>query len=340
MKKFLALLLVAMMALGCTAIAEDLGNTLILYTTMTQADLDVMLDGFAEVYPDIEVETVYGKIGETVGRIAAEAANPQGDLVWGGLCDSDGMAYADLFEHWVSEYSAEAIEGYACDNGFYSMDHLSTVVFCVNTELAAQLGLDIKGYADLLTPALKGQILLANPNSSSSAWNNLCNIMAVYGHDSEEAWAYIEQLMPNLVITESSSACFNSVQKGEYVVGLTYEDGVSKLLQQGATNVAMIYPAEGSSASAFGAAVIKGAKHEAAAKAMIDWICSKEGSTTIAAGLQTLRMTNKYTEYGAESYLPATEDIKWVTRDVNFLTENKPQILEHWNTLYTAVTTK
>lgn len=146
--------------------------------------------------------------------------------------------------------------------------------------------------------------------------------------------------MPNLVITESSSACFNSVQKGEYVVGLTYEDGVSKLLQQGATNVAMIYPAEGSSASAFGAAVIKGAKHEAAAKAMIDWICSKEGSTTIAAGLQTLRMTNKYTEYGAESYLPATEDIKWVTRDVKFLTENKAQILDHWNTLYTAVTTK
>lgn len=339
MKKLLSLLLVAVMALGLfgTAFAEDLGDSLILYSTMTQKDLDVMLDGFAEAYPDITVEVVSGTIGETMARIKAEAADPQGDLVWGGLCDSDGMAYSDLFEHWASDYAADAIDGYACDNGFYSMDHLSTVVFCVNTELEAELGLNIQGYEDLLTDALKGKILLANPNSSSSSWNNLCNIMAVYGPDSDAAWDYITKLMPNLVITDSSSACFKQVQAGEYPVGLTYEDGVSKLIQSGATNIRMVYPADGASASAFGAAVIKGAKHEAAAKAMVNWICSAEGSTYIAAGLQTLRMTNKNTVYGAESYLPATEDIKWVFRDVAYLTENKPQILEHWNSIYTSV---
>ena len=62
--------------------------------------------------------------------------------------------------------------------------------------------------------------------TASAAWNNVSNIMSVFGADSDEAWSYIEQLMPNLVIAGSSSACFKSVQQGEYVVGLTYEDDV------------------------------------------------------------------------------------------------------------------
>ncbi|MEG1890638.1 MAG: extracellular solute-binding protein [Clostridia bacterium] len=343
MKKSLALVMAALMALSMMsiscAVAEtaDLGTDLNLYSTMTEGDLEALLAGFGERYPDITVEVVSGTIGETTSRIAAEAADPQGDVVWGGLADSDGTQYADLFEAWVSQYASEAIEGYACDNGFYSMDHLSTVCFCVNTELEAKLGLNITSYEDLLNPALKGQILLANPNSSSSAWNNLSNIMSVYGTDGEEAWAYIEALMPNLVIVDSSSACFKNVQAGEYVVGLTYEDGVSKLLQSGADNIRMQYPTNGVSASAFGCGVIKGAKHEAAAKAMVDYICSVEGSTYIAQYLKTLRMTNKNTVYGAESFLPATEDLKWVTRDVKYLTENKEAILTHWNDLITKI---
>ncbi len=52
--------------------------------------------------------------------------------------------------------------------------------------------------------------------------------------------------------------------------------------------------------------------------------------------LKTLRMTNKDTVYG-ESLLPATEDIKWVHRDVEYLTGNKTAILDHWNELYEAV---
>lgn len=99
------------------------------------------------------------------------------------------------------------------------MDHLSTVVFCINKDLEAELGLEINSYEDLLDPKLKGQIVTADPNSSSSAWNNLSNIMAVYGMDSDEAWAYIEKLMPNLVIAGSSSAGFKSVQQGEYARG-------------------------------------------------------------------------------------------------------------------------
>lgn len=316
----------------------DLGDSLVLYSTMTEFDLEALITCFNEVYPDIYVEVVSGTIGETTARIAAEADNPQGDLVWGGLADSDGTQYADLFEVWVSDYTEEAMEGYSTPNGIYSMDHLSTVVFCVNTELEKELGLDIQSYEDLLNPALKGKVILSDPNSSSSAWNNLSNIMAVYGADTDEAWTYIENLMPNLVISSSSSACFNSVMDGEYVVGLTYEDGAVKLLQNGADNIRLQYPTEGVSASAFGVAIIKGAPHEAAAKAMADFICSAEGQSAMAEYMEgTLRFTNKNYKIPENAWLTDSAEMTWVERPVEYMTENKESILEHWNEIYTKV---
>ena len=348
MKKLLAILLAMVMVFGLAACgggesdgegdAPAASGELVLYSSMTEHDLDALITSFNEVYPDITVEVVNGSAGELTTRLTGEAAAPVGDLVWGGMADSDGDKYAEIFEAWVSEHDAENMEGYTSPNGLYSMDHLSTVVFCVNEELEAELGLEIKSYEDLLNPALKGKILTADPNSSSSAWNNLSNIMAVYGTDSEEAWNYIEQLMPNLVIAGSSSACFKSVQQGEYVVGLTYEDGAVTLVKDGATNIRLQYPTNGTSASAFGCALVKNGPNQENAKLMIDFICSAEGQTALAAAQEgTLRYTNANYVTPENAWLPAADEITWVVRDVPYMTENKDAILEHWNELWSEV---
>lgn len=339
MKRFLVLMLSLMLVAGsaCTAAAADLGDTLVLYSSMTENDLNNLIDLYNSLYPDVQIEVVNGSGGELTARIEAEKANPQGDIMWGALSSSDGDRYSELFEHWLSDYESEIMPDYQSTNGFYNLDHLSTIVFCVNTELEAELGIEIKGYADLLNPALKGRIVLSDPNSSSSAWNNLSNIMAAFGNDSQEAWDYIEALMRNgLIISTSSSVCFKSVQTGEYVVGLTYEDGASTLLKSGATNIRMVYPEEGASAFAFGCAVIQGAKHMEAAKAMVNLLMSAEGQSKLGNALGTLRFTNTKAVYESP-YLPATDTIKWVTRDIPWLTENKSQILDHWNSLFASV---
>ena len=188
------------------AVEEDLGDTLVLYSSMTEADLDALKTCFNEVYPDIEIEVISGSAGEFTAKIQAEAGNPQGDVTWGGLADSDGDKYAEIFEAWVSDHDDEQMEGYSTPNGFYSMDHLSTVCFCVNTELEKELGLNIQSYEDLLDPKLKGKIVFSDPNSSSAAWNNLCNIFSVYGIDTQKSWDYIDKLLENVVVVEKSSA--------------------------------------------------------------------------------------------------------------------------------------
>ena len=316
----------------------ELSGDLVLYSSMTEGDLDALITCFNEKYPDINVEVVNGSAGELTTRLAGEASNPVGDLVWGGMADSDGDRYAEIFESWVTQYNDEAISGYSTPNGLYSMDHLSTVVFCVNTELEEQLGLNIQSYQDLLDPKLKGQIVFSDPNSSSAAWNNVSNIMSVFGADSDEAWNYIEQLMPNLVIAGSSSACFKSVQQGEYVVGLTYEDGAVNLVKDGADNIRLQYPSEGTSATAFGCALVKNGPNPENAKAMIDFLCSAEGQTALAAYQEgTLRYTNANYEVPDNAWLTPSSEMKWVDRDVEYLTANKDAILEHWNDLWATV---
>ncbi len=315
---------------------EDLGNKLVFYSSMTDDDVNSVLDGFNALYPDIEVEVVNGSAGELTARITAEADNPQGDVMWGGLPQTDGDSHADIFEPYLSDHESEVYDDYKSNNGFYNYSHLSTVVLCVNTKLEEKAGIEIKGYKDLLNPALKGQIIFSDPNSSSAAWNNLCNIMAVYGNDSDEAWALMKGLIDNgMIISDSSSKCFKAVADGEYIVGLTYEDGASTLLKSGADNIRLVYPEEGTSATAMACAMIKGAPHQAAAKAMINYLLSAEGQAERAESLGTIRMTNANAKYNTV-YIPATEDIKWVSRDINWLIENKQQVLDHWNELVTS----
>ena len=102
MKKVLALILALCMAFALAVPAyaadEEVSGPLVLYSSMTEFDLEALETCFNEVYPDVEIEVVSGSVGEYTSRIAAEADNPQGDVTWGGLCDSDGMTHEALFE--------------------------------------------------------------------------------------------------------------------------------------------------------------------------------------------------------------------------------------------------
>lgn len=312
------------------------GNSLVLYSSMTDNDLTALgglLDG---QFPGIDIEVVNGSAGELTTRIQSEKGNPQGDMMWGGLDVADGDKYSDIFEHWLSDYEDSVLPAYQSPNGFYNVDHLSTAAFAVNKDMEDELGIKIESYADLLDPKLKGKIVMADPTSSSSAWNNVSNIMAVFGNDSDEAWDYMSKLLKNgLVISTNSSLAFNGVEDGEFAAGLTYEDGIAAILKNGASHTRLVYPEEGTSASAFGTAVIKGAPHEKLAKDVINYIMSPDGQKAMAATGGTVRLTTS-ADYSLE-WLPPRDEVKWVDRDVDWLTKNRPEIVEHWTKLYTEV---
>ena len=68
---------------------------------------------------------------------------------------------------------------------------------------------------------------------------------------------------------------------------------------------------------------------------MVNYLMSAEGQSDLGTRLGTLRFTNKNAKYETP-FLPASEDIKWVKRDIQWLTENREEILKKWNDLYAA----
>ena len=58
--------------------------------------LEAGVELFRQAYPNINVEIVNAGTGELTQRIAAEAENPQGDVLWGGGADTLA-GFPDLF---------------------------------------------------------------------------------------------------------------------------------------------------------------------------------------------------------------------------------------------------
>ncbi len=344
MKKIGITLLVALMASLCLFAKgasetggktdDGIGNKLVIYTSNTEAEIAAMTAPFMAEYPDVDIEIVNGSFGELFARLQAEKDDPVADIMLGGLSSTDGDKYASYFMEYTSSHNDEQIS--PMTNGYYSVYGMSTVCFAVNTKLEAELGLDIRSYEDLLDPRLKGKIIFSDPNSSSAAWNNLCNIFSVYGVDSDEAWALIEGLMKNgMVVGSSSSKCFKDVANGEYVVGLTYDNGAVTML--GAKDYEMRYPSNGTSGKDSCFAIVKNCKHPEAAKAFVEAMTSREGTELMYSMYGGVRFTNSLVTEPDTFQLGKTRDIKWVSRPVAELTEKKDELLAKWNTLYAQI---
>lgn len=317
--------------------AAELEDTLVIYATHTDEEMEAFTAYFRELYPNVEIEIVNGTFGELMARVQAESSAPVADLIIGGLNSATGQEYLPLFEEYVGSHDGELIV--PSSNGVFNCVLVSVLHLAVNTTLESELGLDIHGYQDLLDPALYGKILMADPNSSSSAWNNLMNMMMVFGIDSDEAWDYIEALMRNgLVVVSSSSATYKSVYQGEYVVGLTYESGAATIVEAGSEDFEIRYFDEGSIAVDSGMAMIKGCAHPNAAKAFIECLTSAEGQTKGSECNASIRFSNKNAvNNNPNAFLPANSELKFNDWDYVTLVEKKAEILDHWNTLYAEI---
>lgn len=361
MKRMLSLLLALGMALSLVACggnkdvtteekgdtsanvsADDsaaVSGTLVIYTTMGDVEYELFVGSFLEKYPDVTIECVNGGAGELKTRIAEEADNPQGDVMLGGLVYADALSKGDLFEEYVSANDANMPVGSKNTTGKVSWITTQVVNLIINTEKLAEFGVEVNGYEDLLQPELKGQIIAADPTSTSSGWNNLAAMLTVMGNgdaSGDEGWAYVEKLIANLdgKISSSSSKVYKSVYEGEYPVGITYEGPCVTYKDDGVGDgIEIVYMEEGTTSTPFGAAIVKNAKNMELAKIFIDWITSDECQAILGDSIQR----------GANMNIPTTnpsllsaDQIKFVESDNEYLASNQSAIQARWTELWTA----
>ena len=331
MKKILALVLA--MALLCASAAALAEGTLSICSPNS--------DGLLSIIPLFEEKTGIKVAVESLGtgdcmkRIDSEAAQEYStfDLMYGGSL-ANYVANADLFQDYVSPEDVNLMEAYKNTRGYCTNYTIDGSVLLVNKDLLAEAGVTVNGYADLLQEALKGKIASADPASSSSAFCQLTNmLLAMGGYESEEAWQYVEDLFvgQEVAITSGSSAVYKGVYNGEYAVGLTYEDPCATLIKDGATNIEVIYPVEGTVFLPAQIGIIKNAKNVEEAKAFVDFMLSEEAQiflaeNTTSRNVREVVYTNDTMDQLSEIYL-IFEDSDYVIANTSALKEKVQDIM-------------
>ena len=196
------------------------------------------------------------------------------------------------------------------------------------TERLKELGVEVNGYADLLQPELVGKIASADPASSSSAFCQLTNmLLAMGGYEDDAAWKYVEDLFvgQQVAITSGSSAVYKGVYNGEYAVGLTYEDPCVTLIKDGATNIQVVYPVEGTVFLPAQIGIVKNAKNVENAKAFVDFMLSEDAQRFLAEN--TTSRNVREVEYKNDVMTPLA-DIKLIYEDSDYVIAHTSELKE------------
>lgn len=280
----------------------------------------------------VKVEVIAAGTGELLKRVESEQGNPLGDIFWGGSL-STMKPQMELFESYQSvneEFVQEEMKN--VEGPLTRFTDIPSVLM-INTDLIGDI--EINGYEDLLNPELKGKIAHCDPSKSSSSYEHLINMLYAMGDgDPENGWGYVEKLCENLdgKLLSGSSAVYKGVADGEYVVGLTFEEGGAKYVADGAP-VKLVYMEEGVISKPDGVYIIKEAKNMENAKKFIDFITGKEAQTIIA---EQLNRRSVRTDVAAPDYLKNKEDINIIYDDEELVVEMKEQWLEKFNEIFTS----
>ena len=293
MKKFLAILLAAMMLLGCTAVvhAEDRVDAdpalveaakaegeLVVYGSCEEEYLQAACDGFEKLY-GIKVTHQRLSTGEVQAKIEEENGNPSADVWFGGTTDPYNICAKEGFLLPYEAKNAAHLLGPAyrdADGCWYGI-YKGILGFMVNTEELERMKLEVpQDWADLLKPEYKGMIWLSNYNTAGTAKLVINTMIQKYGQD--EGIQYLVDLDKNIqVYTKSGSGPSKNVGTGECVIGIGFlHDGIYQIVDNGYDNIGLVIPATGTSFEIGATAIFKGAKHENAAKLWIEYALSPE----------------------------------------------------------------
>ncbi len=261
-------------------------GTLVVYCAGSEDFAEVLARIWAEKYPDCELEFIMNGSGELSARIEAEADNPQGDVLIGGSY-SIYAGLVDYLQPYVSPLAAECLPSYCGETDMYTPIQINVNTIIVNDEMVADLGVAVDGWESLNNEALKGNISYVDPSASSSAREQVINMLAAMaeknGNTMDDNWDFIEAFFANLdkKMHSSSSKVPQAVANGEYAVGITNEELVLQLMRDGVA-VSPVYAKEGITLRNTFMGIIKDCVNVDNAKAFVDFLLTQEVQQALA----------------------------------------------------------
>lgn len=213
--------------------------------------------------------------GETLAAIRAESQNPRADVWFGGTGDPHlAAAEENLSQAYESanngELHAWALTQWRQSNQRAIGVYAGAVGFGFNTELLARKGIEPpRCWADLTQARFRGEIQMANPNSSGTAYVIIATLVQLMGED--PAFAFMRQMHPNVnSYTRSGTAPIKAVARGETGVSLSFvHDAVTE--RNAGFPVSYATPCEGTGYEIGSMSILRGARNLTQARRFYDW---------------------------------------------------------------------
>ena len=309
------------------AFAQGAAGTVVLYTSNNAQAVDAVLGVAKEKQAKLKISTITGGSGQLLRRIEAEAAKPQADLFWSSSANTLG-AFKPLFEPYASPEAAAIPAALRQPENLWTASNVHLVVAMVNKN---QLGGKPapKTWKELLDPAFKGKIIIADPANSSTAYTILWGVEKLLGPDGLKA------LAANLTVSSAASTVLRSVGQGEYPIGLTFESNAYAYVAGGQREISLVYPSEGTFSTPEFQVLIKGAPGGATAKAAYDLMLSKEAQIALLENAFR-RPSRSDIDVSKHVELPAMDSVKVFGIDEDEAAAKRDEFLKRWQSFASA----
>lgn len=224
----------------------------------------------------IKVNFVRFSSGEALARIIAEKNNPQVDVLFGGPVETFAAGLNEgVFEAYKSPSFARLPARFKHADGMWTAIADDPLVFMTNNKFLKENNLQPPAsWNDLLAPAYKNMLQMADARTSGTAVTRIFSVLEVNGRDEDKAFAYMKKLRPNVQLyTKSGGGGTLPVGLGQAGGGIFFIVDALDTKAKG-YDVTISFPKEGIGTAAEGIALIKGAKNPALGKKLIDWATS------------------------------------------------------------------
>lgn len=284
---------------------------------------------------NIQVNMVRLSAGETYAKIRAEARNPKTDIWWAGTGDPHLQAASEgLTQEYKSPLLGELndwAKKQAESSGYRTVGvYAGALGWGYNTDIFSKKNYkEPKCWADLLDASFKGEIQMANPNSSGTAYNMLATLVQIMGED--KAFNYLRKLNLNISqYTKSGSAPVKAAGRGETAIGIVFMHDAVAVAVEGFP-IKSIAPCEGTGYEIGSMSIVKGARNLENAKKWYDWALKADVQSRAKEAKSFQLPSNAKAEVPKEA--PRFSDIKLI--DYDFAKYGNPttrkKLLDRWD---------
>lgn len=271
----LVVLLLPILTLTWPAEVAPAAEALNTYTIWPEKFAQPMFQEF-EKATGIKVNYVRFSSGEALARLIAEKSNPRVDVLFGGPVETFAAGIKEgIFEPYKPPAFVVLPARFKHPEGQWAAIADDPLVFLSNNKFLKENNLKPPAsWEDLLHPAYRNMLQMADARTSGTAVTRIFSIVEINGRDEGKAFEYMKKKRRNVQLyTKSGGGGILPINLGQAGAGIFFIVDAMDSKAKG-YDVSISFPREGIGTAAEAIALIRGAKNAQAGKKLIDWATS------------------------------------------------------------------